>query len=201
MRPSPESSPYSSAKRTDDGLESLVTAMAAGDPSALSSIYQQTVSRIFAIARRMLRSREDAEEIVCDVYSHAWANAKNYDIRRGSVLAWLAIMARNRSVDRLRQRRNLVSLDAGDNELLADRLESGGCGPEELLASFQSCSAVNAALASLSPLRQRLLGLAFFQDLSHQEIAAALGLPLGTVKSHVRRALAALQTALERDSG
>lgn len=198
MQTSPESS-LASSQRSADSLESLVTAMAAGNQSALSGLYEQTVSQIFGIARCMLRSREDAEEIVCDVYANAWANAKNYDPRRGSVMAWLGIMARNRSVDRLRQRRELLSLDDSDNEGLAGRLVSGTSGPDEILASFQSGSAVHAALASLSPLRRRLLGLAFFQDLSHQEIAAAEGIPLGTVKSHVRRALAVLQAALERD--
>jgi len=201
MQASSESSPFSPAERSDHRLESLVTAMAAGDSSALSGIYAATVSQVFAIARCVLRSREDAEEIVCDVYSHAWATAQNYDARRGSVMAWLAIMTRNRSVDRLRQRRALVSLDASDNAALADSLVSAAAGPDEILASFQSGSDVHAALATLSPLRRRLLGLAFFQDLSHAQIAAALGLPLGTVKSHLRRALAALQTALERDRG
>jgi RNA polymerase sigma-70 factor (ECF subfamily) len=199
MQPSTEAPLPSTTEHRVAGLESLVTAMAAGDPSALSSIYAQTVPQIFAIARCMLRSREDAEEIVCDVYTHAWATAKNYDPCRGSVMAWLAVMARNRSVDRLRQRRALVSLDDHDHEHLADKLVSPTAGPDEILASFQSGSAVHAALASLTPLRRRLLGLAFFQDLSHQEIAAAEGIPLGTVKSHVRRALAALQTALQRD--
>jgi len=200
MQASPESPSPSSTERSSDGLESLVTAMAAGDASALSSIYERTVSQVFAIARCMLRSREDAEEIVCDVYTHAWATAKNYDPCRGSVMAWLAIMARNRSVDRLRQRRDLISLDDRANAGLAESLGCGVAGPEEILASFQSGSAVHAALAALSPLRRRLLGLAFFQDLSHQEIAAAVGMPLGTVKSHVRRALAALQAALGRES-
>jgi RNA polymerase sigma-70 factor (ECF subfamily) len=199
MQPSTETSPPSTAENRADGLVSLVTAMAAGDSSALSSIYEQTVPQIFAIARSMLRSKEDAEEIVCDVYTHAWTTAKNYDPCRGSVMAWLAVMARNRSVDRLRQRRAVVSLDDEDNAHLADKLVSATAGPDDILASFQSGSAVHAALASLSPLRRRLLGLAFFQDLSHQEIAAAEDIPLGTVKSHVRRALAALQTALERD--
>ncbi len=177
-------------------LESLVRAMAAGDTSALSGIYEQTVAQVFAIARAILRSKEDAEEIVCDVYTNAWAGAAKYDASRGSVMAWLAVMARNRSIDRLRQRRDHISLDDSEHEALAGRVQDAGMGPDEVLASFQSDSAVRAALESLTPQRRLLLGLAFFQDMSHQEIADSLGMPLGTVKSHVRRALGVLHAAL-----
>jgi RNA polymerase sigma-70 factor (ECF subfamily) len=110
-------------------------------------------------------------------------------------MAWLAVMTRNRAVDRLRQRRSMLSLDAKGNPELAS-LQVEGPGPEEILTTFQTGSVVRRALAALPPERRELLGLAFFQGLSHQEIAAAVGLPLGTVKSHVRRALASLQAAL-----
>src|SRR5271154_3355084 len=92
-----------------DALERLVRAMAAGDQTVLSRIYAQTAAQVFAIARGLLRSKEDAEEVVCDVYIHAWRRATSYDAARGSVMAWLAVMARNRSVDRLRQRRDALS--------------------------------------------------------------------------------------------
>lgn len=177
-------------------LESLVRAMAAGDPNALSSIYEQTVAQVFAIARAILRSKEDAEEIVCDVYTNAWAGAAKYDASRGSVMAWLAVMARNRSIDRLRQRREHLSLDDSQHEALAGSIQGEAMGPDQVLANFQSDSAVRAALETLTPQRRLLLGLAFFQDMSHQEIADSLGMPLGTVKSHVRRALGVLHAAL-----
>jgi len=178
-----------------NSLDTLVRCVAGGDRSALSGIYRQTVTQIFAIARAMLRSREDAEEVVCDVYVTLWQRAASYDAARGSVIAWLAVMTRNRAVDRLRQRRSMLSLDAGGNpELLA--LHGEGPGPEETLTRFQTARVVRQALAALPPARRELLGLAFFHGLSHQEIAAAVGLPLGTVKSHVRRALASLQAAL-----
>jgi RNA polymerase sigma-70 factor (ECF subfamily) len=170
--------------------------MAAGDPNALSSIYEQTVAQVFAIARAILRSKEDAEEIVCDVYTNAWVGAAKFDSTRGSVMAWLAVMARNRAIDRLRQRREHLSLDDSQHEALAGSIQGEAMGPEDLVASFQSGSAVRAALESLTPQRRRLLGLAFFQDMSHQEIADSLGMPLGTVKSHVRRALGVLHAAL-----
>jgi RNA polymerase sigma-70 factor, ECF subfamily len=97
------------ASARSQSLESLVCAMAAGDEAALSLLYQQTVARVFAIARGVLRSKEDAEE--CDVFTHAWLRASSFDVDRGSVLAWLTVMARNRALDRLRQRRELASLD------------------------------------------------------------------------------------------
>jgi RNA polymerase sigma-70 factor (ECF subfamily) len=181
-------------------LEDLVRAMAAGNRAALSSVYQQTVSQVFAISRSMLRCREDAEEVVCDVYTHAWQRAGSYDSSRGTVMAWLAVMTRNRAIDRLRQRRESLSLDDDKHAALAASLVGEMPGPEQMLAQFQSGSAVHQALKSLTAQRRHLLGLAFFQGLSHQEIAGVTGIPLGTVKSHLRRALAALQGELTLDS-
>lgn len=177
-------------------LEPLVRAMTAGDPAAFNELYDRTVAQVFAIARSMLRSKEDAEEIVCDVYTHAWQRAASYDAARGSVIAWLGVMARNRSIDRLRQRRESLSLDDARHESLYGSLCAPGHGPEQILDQFQSGSAVHRALQCLSPQRRQLVALAFFQGLSHQEIAAAVGLPLGTVKSHVRRALIEMQTEM-----
>jgi RNA polymerase sigma-70 factor (ECF subfamily) len=189
-----------SGSSSSNELDVLVQSMAAGDQHALSSIYEQTVGQIYAIVRSVLRSKEDAEEIVCDVYTHAWQKAASFDASRGSVMAWLAIMARNRAIDRLRQRRNHVSLDDEDHRGLAESLHGDTQGPEEILSLFQEGSAVHRALAGLTPQRRHLLGLAFFQDMTHQEIAAAVGLPLGTVKSHVRRALGVLEAALSEKS-
>jgi RNA polymerase sigma-70 factor (ECF subfamily) len=194
MRTSVDTSIPFGAQATE-GLESLVKAMAAGDSTALTCIYQQTVAQVFGIARCMLRSKEDAEEIVCDVYTHAWQTAGLYDPARGSVMAWLAIMTRNRAVDRLRQRRkHAARSDATEHP--EDWPADTATSPEDILVRFQTGSAVHRALESLPPERRRLIGLAFFQDMSHQEIADSTGIPLGTVKSHVRRALCVLQAAL-----
>jgi RNA polymerase sigma-70 factor, ECF subfamily len=178
------------------GLEDLVLAMARGDEDALSRIYKSTFAEVFAIARCMLRCREDAEEIVLDVYACAWERAAVYDAKRGTVMAWLAVMARNRSVDRLRQRRQCLSLDDEQHEALAASLVNQAPSPEHLLAEFESGVLVHGALGTLSLQRRRLLGMAFFDGLSHQEIADVEGLPLGTVKSHVRRAMAKLKGQL-----
>ena len=177
-------------------LEDLVLAMARGNEGALSRLYEGTFAQVFAIARCMLRSKEDAEEIVLDVYTCAWQRAQAYDAKRGTVMAWLAVMARNRAVDRLRQRRQSLSLDDECHQALAASLVAEAPSPEHLLTQIQSGAVVHGALRALSGQRRRLLGLAFFDGLSHQEIADAEGLPLGTVKSHVRRALATLKGEL-----
>jgi RNA polymerase sigma factor (sigma-70 family) len=177
-------------------LEELVLAMVRGEQAAFSALYQQTVTQIFAIARCLLRSKEDAEEVVCDVYTYAWQRAHAYDSTRGSVMAWLSVMTRNRAVDRLRQRRATVSLDDERHDELHRSLVADTLGPEQILAQFQSGSAVHRALSTFSTQRRHLIGLAFFQGLTHEEIAAVVGMPLGTVKSHVRRALAVLQGEL-----
>jgi len=177
-------------------LENLVQGMASGDAAALSSLYEQTVGQLIAIARGILRCKEDAEEIVCDVYTHAWRSAGTYDAGRGSVMAWLSIITRNRALDRLRQRRDMLSLDDERNCAAAPPPANGEPGPEQLLSLTQAGSAVHRALLTLTPQRRRLIDLAFFQGLSHQEIADAIGMPLGTVKSHLRRALLALQAVL-----
>ena len=181
-------------------LDALVQATARGEEAAFSSLYRQTVGQIFAIARYMLRNNEDAEEIVCDVYTFAWQRAHAYDATRGSVMAWLSVMTRNRAVDRLRQRRDALSLDDERHDALSKSLVSETLGPDQMLAQFQSGTAVHRALAALSDQRRHLIGLAFFQGLTHEEIAAAVGMPLGTVKSHVRRALAVLQGELSADT-
>jgi len=181
-------------------LEDLVSAMARGERVAFSALYQQTVGQVFAIARCLLRNKEDAEEIVCDVYTFAWQRANAYDRSRGSVMAWLSVMTRNRAVDRLRQRREAVSLHDDRYEGLSKSLVANTLSPEQILAQFQSGSAVHRALSTLSEQRRHLVGLAFFQDMTHQEIAAVVGLPLGTVKSHIRRALAVLQGELSVQS-
>jgi len=111
-------------------------------------------------------------------------------------MAWLTVMARNRAIDRLRQRRQSLSLDDERHEALCASLVTEAPSAEYLLNQSQSGAALHGALCTLSGQRRRLVGLAFFDGLSHQEIAAAEGLPLGTVKSHVRRALATLKGEL-----
>lgn len=180
-----------------DGLRALMTRMQARDQAALEALYDATCGRLYALACAILRSPEDAEEVVCDCYNQAWNEAARYDATRATVMGWLTMLCRSRALDRLRQRRHQpagVELEAA--AMIADT----GPLPEELLVLVEEGSRVHAALAALPEDRRELVALAFLRGLSHQEIAELKGLPLGTVKSHVRRSLLQLREALDADS-
>jgi RNA polymerase sigma-70 factor, ECF subfamily len=177
-----------------DHLAGLVDDMRGGNELALEALYEATVARLYALASAIVRRVEDAEEVVCATYAHAWANAAYYDRKRATVTGWLLMLCRSRALDVLRQRR----ASAGRVEQLRlEELPDESARPEDLLTLVQTESRVHAALASLSAERRQLVGLAFLQGLSHVEISARTGLPLGTVKSHLRRALLQLRAQLE----
>lgn len=194
--PSPETQSAGSVVGDSEPMVELVQAMVHGDEAALSALYSQTAAQALTIARSILGSVEDAEEVVCDVYGYAWRHASAYDPRRGSVAAWLAVIAKSRAIDRRRQRRDHVSLEEARHGALALSLTAEYLDPEKTLSQSQAGSALHRALQSLTPRRRQLIDLAFFQGLSHQELADAIGMRLGTVKSHLRRALAGLQARL-----
>ncbi len=171
----------------------LITRVRAREAAALASLYDHTVGQVYALALAMLRSREDAEELVVDVYERAWNDAHRYDSSRGTVIAWLLIMCRSRALDLLRQRaargRTLASL-------AAEPQDDGHESPRSAAEADERNQILGVALEQLSPVRRQLISLAFFEDLSQQEIALRLRMPLGTVKSHLRRGMLELRDAL-----
>jgi RNA polymerase sigma-70 factor (ECF subfamily) len=175
-----------------------LTAIASQDQKALARFYDLTVSRVYSVALRIVRRIDLAEEVVSDVYVQVWRDAQRYDTTRGRVLGWLLIIARSRALDLLR-RQDVAFSHPDPYELVAEP-ESTHHLPEDLLAAAQAGSALHAALQALNPLQRQLLSQAFFRGLSHQEIAEQSGLPLGTVKTHIRRALSALRKTLGEDA-
>lgn len=176
-------------------LATLVERMRSGQERALEELYEATVGKLYALASAILRSAEDTEEIVCETYAYAWANAARFDASRANAMGWLLMLCRSRALDRLRQRR--ANATAQDLAALREIGRDGTDQPYDILSLMQRRSRVHTALSQLTPERRHLVSLAFLQGLSHQEIADATRLPLGTVKSHVRRALAQLREALE----
>jgi len=175
-------------------LATVVERMRSGQERALEELYEATVGKLYALASAILRSAEDTEEIVCETYAYAWANAARFDAARANVLGWLLMLCRSRALDRLRQRR--ATANALDLVAMRETDSLGSDQPYDILSLMQRRTRVHTALSQLTPERRHLVSLAFLQGLSHQEIAEATSLPLGTVKSHVRRALAQLREAL-----
>lgn len=179
-------------------LHGLLQAMARGDRAALAELFERCADRVYAVALRLLRQAEDADEIVSDVFLQAWREADRFDATRGSVEAWLLRITHSRAIDRLRQRKARPDLAAGvhpeDLPATYTQVEDVAVA---LLEAFAAGSAIQRALATLSAEQRRLIGLAFFEDLSHAEIAERTGQPLGTVKSTLRRGLQALRKQLE----
>lgn len=175
-----------------------ITAMAAGDELALSQLYDATLGKVYGLALRITGKPESAEEVVSDVYLQAFREAARFDAERGVVLAWLMMITRSRALDHLR-RRDMAESHPEPHSLHPER-HVGENDPLDGLLELESNSRLRTAFEKLAPLQRQMLALSFFRDLSHQEIAGQTGMPLGTVKSHIRRALEKLKPFLESDA-
>ncbi|MBL0729026.1 sigma-70 family RNA polymerase sigma factor [Piscinibacter sp. HJYY11] len=164
------------------------------DEAALATLYDATVSRVYAVVMRVVRRASLAEEVVEDTFFQVWRQAPRFDPARGKALTWLLNMARSRAIDAVRHESRFQhdSLDAeAACEMLADEL-----GHDDLLDVARGHAELQRALMLLNAQPRQLVALAFFRGLSHEEIATHTELPLGTVKSQIRRALATLRDAL-----
>ena len=177
-----------------DPLAFLIEDMRKGNEQALESLYDATVGKLYALASAILRHAQDAEDVVCATYEQAWESAAQYDPGRATALGWLMMMCRSRALDQLRKRK-LHAVPLADVRL--SEADENAAPPDDLLSLVQENSRVYAALATLSEERRQLISLSFLRDLTHAEIAELTGMPLGTVKSHLRRALSQLRAHLE----
>lgn len=181
------------ATKAGENLVSLVASMAAGNQQAMGELYDLTNSLIHGVALRILENSHDAEEAVLDVYMKAWRNASSYSDQRGSVTAWLVMMARSVAIDRIRSRNaqpRAVEL------AVLETPEQTGATPEQATAQSEWRAKIRLAMSEL-PLEQReALMLAFFGGLSHAELSERLDLPLGTIKTRIRLGLRRLRTLL-----
>jgi RNA polymerase sigma-70 factor (ECF subfamily) len=179
-------------------LIGLALRMAQGEQAALAELFDRCSARVHALALRVLQRAEDAEEVTLDTFAQAWDRAADYDPQRGEVLPWLLGMAWSRAIDRLRRERRHRRAEPlhpeGDEPAYAQAMTEDSA--DLLLDRLDADTALAAARARLSPAQQQMLSLAFVEDLSHGEIAERTGVPLGTVKSHLRRALGRLAELL-----
>ena len=171
----------------------LIERLASGDRDAVAGLYDRHASRVFSLAHRILRNGSDAEDVVQEVFSQAWRTAPSYQSSRGSVAAWLLMMARTRAIDRLRTRRSgTISADEGGVE----QLPAAATLPADDLIAREQEGRVRDAMSLLPSDQRRALELAYFEGMSQSEIAQALATPLGTIKTRIRTALATLRGRL-----
>lgn len=179
-------------QQIDSTLMPLLQRMIASDEAALADFYDRTIGHVYGLALRITGRADAAEEVTGDVYMQAWREAARYQPERARVLGWLMMICRSRALDHVRRRDRAESHAAP--ELLCEPMDDED--PADLLERSCTQGRVRAALAELSDIQRQLIALAFFRGLTHQEISEQTLLPLGTVKTHIRRGMLAMQTLL-----
>ena len=175
----------------------LLDGMSAGDTRALERLYGLFSGLVHGLALRILLDPAEAEEVTQDVFLYLWQQPRRFDPTRGNLTSYLAALTRSRSIDRLRardsqgRRQQGLALEAGAT---AARDESAD--PLENMLLGERRRRVQAGLAALPEEQQQALEIAYFEGLSHVEIAARLGIPLGTVKTRIRQGMIRLRAAM-----
>ena len=163
--------------------------MASGNQDALASFYDATSSKAYGLILTVVRHKPLAEEIMADVYMQVWRQAARYDSSRGNVMAWVLTICRSRAIDCLRRTEQFESLDEIDTPEAAGE-------PLDLLVTLENHTRIHSALMLLDVTQRQLLTLAFYRGLTHSELSASTGMPLGTVKTLVRSGLEKMRTLL-----
>lgn len=189
---------HTSNEEFDARCTQWIEQIAVGNEQALSDLYDATLNKVYGVAIRIVGDTMLAEDVVTDVFLDVWNNAGRYDQKRGRPITWLLTICRNRALDEYRREssalRKLEAAAVGESPEDVD-------APDALLESVEAGHAVHALLATISTDDRQLIALAFFRGLSHQQIAELTQLPLGTVKSRIRRALNTLGEAAPAELG
>lgn len=179
--------------QSDDLLANQLEAVAQGDVARLHALYEATKSRLFVVCLGIVRDREAAEDVLQEVYLKVWNRAAGFDRARGGPWPWLAMIARNAAIDWARSRTRRASLD---NEKYLLAREDDAVPVDEQLAQAQEGERAMREVEHLDEAAAHCLRAAFLEGLSYSEVAEREGLPLGTVKSRIRRALRDLRVRM-----
>jgi RNA polymerase sigma-70 factor (ECF subfamily) len=207
--PSRSAAPVDTWGRRSEALADLLARVALGDRQAFAELYRDSSAHLFGVILRIQPDRAQAEDLLQEVFVNVWRAAQGFDALRSQPLTWLTSIARNRAIDSLRRRKTEVSTvsthrsgDEGEDDVdLTADMASDGPDPLQQLEQAAQAREVTQCLQQLSAEQQQCVALAFYQGLSHAEVAEHLVQPLGTVKSWVRRALIALKDCLGRPLG
>lgn len=176
------------------GLDALLVEVAGGSRNAFESLYRATSSKLFSVCMRVLPDRAEAEDVLQEVFTTIWHKAHQFDPNRASPIAWLAMIARNKSIDRLRAQPARGTLTAIE---FADDVPDTGATPLQTAVSADERERLEACMSQLDARRQSLIRAAFFDGSTYEELAQRISSPLGSVKSWIRRGLLQLRGCLE----
>ena len=178
---------------TSRELVPLLGGIAAGDRAALATLYQRTSAKLFGICIRLLPSEADAQDVLQEVYLTVWRKAGLYDQAKASPITWLAVMARNKAIDRLRGKQLATDPLEAANDVAADDPSAF-----DIVEQGQERERLADCLGELEPQHAAIIRAAFVDGLTYAELAARDAVPLGTMKSWIRRSLLRLRGCLEK---
>jgi RNA polymerase sigma-70 factor (ECF subfamily) len=189
-------------------LAALLSRVALGDRAAFAALYEHTGAHLLGVIVRIEPDRAQAEDVLQEVFINVWRSAQSFEAARAQPMTWLTSIARNRAIDGLRRRKTEVSTvssyqpgaDEDDDVDVLASVPSPEPGPLELLEQAAQNQQVQHCVEALSDDQRQCVALAYYQGLSHAEVASHLSQPLGSVKSWVRRALLALKDCLGRSA-
>jgi len=177
-----------------NSLEALLAQVAMGNRAAFDALYRGTANRLFGICLRVLAQRSEAEDALQDVYTTVWRKAAQYDASKANATSWLATIARNKAIDRLR---SIPAQQARASVELAENVQDPGASPPQQVQAATDRAQLEHCLERLEPRRRSLIRAAFFDGLTYEELSAKIEAPLGSIKSWIRRGLLQLRECLD----
>jgi RNA polymerase sigma factor (sigma-70 family) len=181
----------------DVQLIALIDRVAQRDAQALRQLYDATSSKLYAVAMRVVSNTEHAEDVLQDAYLNIWRIAADYRASLSPPMAWMGVVVRSRALDFLRKRKAEQSLGGPEmDEQLSNTLEGDTPNPMDTSMASEQAWALHECLRKIEAKPREVLTLAYFRDLSHGELAEQLRLPLGTVKTWIRRSLEQLRSCM-----
>lgn len=178
-----------------DALALSINAIAGGDRDAFEQLYRATSAKLFGVCLRVLPDRNEAEDVLQEVYTTIWRKAAQFDASRASAITWLAMIARNRAIDRLRASPGPARQAPIE---IAELLPDPGASPAHEAEAATDRERLGVCMDQLDGRRRSLIRTAFFEGATYEELAARVGSPLGSVKSWIRRGLLQLRACLEQ---
>ena len=205
--PTPRPTPQTDWSARSVELSGLLARAGLGDRAAFATLYERTSAHLLGVVMRIQRDRALAEDILQEVYVNVWRAAQSFDAAQSQPLTWLTSVARNRAIDSLRrahaqpQLKTHVTTNDDEETDVYDTVADDAPGPLDLLSRASDARALGRCMEGLNPQQRQSVALAFFDGLSHAEVADSMRQPLGTVKSWVRRALMSLKSCLDSAVG